>query len=139
MKKGKEFLFILLIVGVLAAGIVYAWPNYYQNQVINSQGYYKTNETNVTWQPVTISVPYGVSTAITYKNGTWIGSTIGATQINYVLPNNAIMFGAYGCCNLNNASIWSQQYPCWNVTVQRYKEQISNNWSCGWNIGYPWS
>jgi len=126
----KDFLFILLIVGVIFAVSVYAWPNYYPNQLINSQGYLMNNETNATWEPVTIIPMYGWQT--TYQNGTWIGNYL----VNYEISTNTIMFAAYGCCNLDNESIWYGSYSCNSTVGQRYREETIRDWSCGWNIAF---
>jgi hypothetical protein len=121
----KEILFILFLIGLISSLGVYAWPNMYPSQLINTQGYYQTNESNTTWQPVTISPMYYWQPV--YRN--WIGEY----RVSYSLPTNAAVFAAYGCCNLNNNSGWSINYSC-NFTETRYRVQINNDWKCGWNI-----
>jgi len=126
----KDFLFIVLIVGVIFASVsVYGWPDSYENQLINSQGYYKTDEVNATWQPITISPIYSYQP--TYRGGNWIGDY----SVSYSLPLNAAIFGAYGCCNENSNSTWYTNYSCAGVSA-RYREQAFDEWSCGWNIAF---
>ncbi|MFH1210090.1 MAG: hypothetical protein V1663_04855 [archaeon] len=129
----KEVLFILFLVGLISSLSVYAWPNSYPSQLINSQGYYKTNATNATWQPILINPMYAWQPV--YRNATWIGG-YGVTYVSYSLPYNAAVFAAYGCCSNNTNSSWYAMYGCYNVTTPRYRVQEFGEFSCGWNIDY---
>ena len=99
IKKEFRFLFILLIICVFCISFVSAWPFFYTGQVINNQGYYKTDELNAEWQPFTISptyASYGFGSQPTYKDENWIGgipqNPYYITHINYNLPT-----GTDGC------------------------------------------